>query len=90
VIIIGLLSYKTAELCMMHIKRGEDDLTKVVLRLLGPTWHKVYCFSGGMYLGLCSGVFYLFILNTLYSTLNFITLKATGHSLLSKNVSSFS
>lgn len=32
VTIIGLISYKTASLCLEHAKDSEDDLTKTVRR----------------------------------------------------------
>ena len=88
--LIGLISYKTAQLCILHIKSDEDDLTSVVKRQLGPVWHKVYCVTGGLYLALTGGLYYLLILNTLYSQLNFINARVTGRHLLSKDTFSFS
>jgi amino acid permease len=89
VTLIGLISYKTAELCIIHTKSDEDDLTKVVKRQLGNTWHKVYCITGGMYLALTGGVYYLLILNTLYSQINFLYTRTTGNHLISKDILTF-
>ncbi len=76
-------------MCLLHIKDNEEDLTKVVARQMGPVWHKVYCFSGGFYLFMCSGVFYLLILNTLYSQIGFVYLQSTGSHLVKKDVMTF-
>ena len=88
--LIGLISYKTAQLCLVHIKDDEEDLTNVVLRMLGRKWHLLYCLTGSLYLALTSSIYYLLILNCLYSQIGFVYHSITGQSLIKKDVLTFS
>lgn len=90
VTLVGMISYKTAQITVAHVRKDEDDVTQVVRRLLGPTWHKVYSISGAANLVLCSVGFYLLIVNTIYSQINFVLLRTRGVDLVSKDVYTFS
>lgn len=90
VTIIGIISYKTADLCLTHVKDNENDLSQVVLRQLGRTWQVIYCATGSVYLFLTAAIYYTLILNTLYSQINFVYNQATGGYLPSKDIRTFS
>jgi len=84
VTLIGLISFKTASLLLIHTKSRENDLTEVVIRVLGIRYYQLFLLSAGTTLFLVSVTYFLFLNNMLYSIINFISSNVFDHRLLNK------
>ena len=89
VTLIGLISFKTASLLLIHTKSRENDLTEVVIRVLGIRYYQLFLLSAGTTLFLVSVTYFLFLNNMLYSIINFISSNVFDHRLLNKEQQSF-
>jgi len=89
VIFIGLISFKTASLLLIHTKPNENDLTEIIIRVLGIKYYKLFLLTAGTTLFLISVTYFLFLNNMLYSIINFISLNVFDYQLLNKEEISY-
>lgn len=90
VLVIGLISYKTASLLLLHLKTRENDLTDIIQRSLGNKHNIVFMISAGLTLLLVGIVYFLFMNNILYSLISFFYFQVHNKPSLDKSVFSFS
>lgn len=76
--VIGLLSYHTCELYVIHVKDDEHDLHEVLNRLLGRKWQIIYgVFSGVFFNFILLVTYYLLMCNMIYPAITFM-MQAAG------------
>lgn len=72
IFVIAFLQSKTCELILMHYFSNEHDLAKIIQRVLGDTFYKVYLISSGGLMVLITIGYFLLTCNTFYHVITFL------------------
>lgn len=88
--VVCLISMKTCDLLLIHVKDEEEDLPTLITRLLGNYYSKVYCVASGLLLCLVVIIYYLLLVNMSYLMITFIIDRIDPDSYVPTSTFSFS
>jgi len=83
--VVAVISVKTCELVVMHVKESEEDLPILIQRLLGKKWSYAYCLSSSFMLFLVVIIYYLLLTNLIYLIISFIILRSGSENFASSD-----
>jgi len=71
-VVVCVISMKTCDLLLIHVKEEEEDLPALIARLLGNYYSKVFCLASGLLLCIVVIIYYLLLANMAYLIITFI------------------
>ena len=89
-VVVCLISMKTCDLLLIHVREEEEDLPVLKERLLGHVYSKVYCVASGLLLVLVVIIYYLLLTSMFYLIIKFIIDHKDPTAYVSSTVFSFS
>ena len=88
--IVCMISMKTCDLLLIHVREEEEDLPSLIERLMGNFYSKVYCLASGLLLCIVVIIYFLLLANMSYLIVSFIIDRSNPDAYVSAKTFSFS